>query len=229
MPHTHHNWDYVHINSIDPGRSDSCCCRRATPGRSSTSTCTPARFIWRIGGKYSSFKLGPGRRFYWQHDAAWQPGGLVSVFDNGGSPDRGEAVARVAARSQPRHQDGHAGQGSSPTRTQDAARLQPGRSAEPGDGNWLMGYGGLPNFTEYSSSGRCSRRDARPQRPGLPHLSRALERSAEDGARAGRRARAGEVTVQASWNGATRSAPGAPRGGLRRGAHRRGDRARAGL
>ena len=39
--------------------------------------------IWRIGGKHPTFKPGRGTVFRFQHDATWQPGGLVSVFDNG--------------------------------------------------------------------------------------------------------------------------------------------------
>ena len=40
-------------------------------------------------------------------------------------------------------------------------------------GNWLMGYGGLPNFTEYDSSGHVLLdAHARPERAGLPHLPR---------------------------------------------------------
>ena len=57
---------------------------------------------WRLGGAHSSFKLGPGTRFYWQHDAELQPGGLISVFDNGSDPAEGEAVARAAARRRTR-------------------------------------------------------------------------------------------------------------------------------
>ena len=53
-----------------------------------TSTCTAARFRWRFGDQHSSFKLGPGTRFYWQHDAEFQPGGLISLFDNGSDPPK---------------------------------------------------------------------------------------------------------------------------------------------
>ena len=79
-----------------PGPPATCCSRRATPGRCMTSTCTPGRSSGGSGASTASFKLGPGTAFHWQHDAAWQPGGLVSVFDNGGAAE-GEAVARAAA------------------------------------------------------------------------------------------------------------------------------------
>ena len=43
---------------------------------------------WRLGGNRSSFKLGAGTHTYWQHDAEWQPGGSISVFDNGSDPPK---------------------------------------------------------------------------------------------------------------------------------------------
>ena len=86
MPHTTSNWDYVHVNSIDPGPDGTCCCRRATPGRSTTSTCTPAASSGGSAASTRASSAAPGTLFYWQHDARWQPGGLVSVFDNGSSP-----------------------------------------------------------------------------------------------------------------------------------------------
>jgi len=73
------------------------------------------------------------------------------------------------------------------------------------DGNWLMGYGGLPNFTEYDDSGGVlldgtlgkgvqdfrTYLDAWSGQP-LTKPSVAAQASG-----------AGAVTVEASWNGAT--------------------------
>src|SRR5665213_42017 len=85
MPHTSGNWDYVHVNSIDPGPDGLLLSARNTWTIYNVDMHTGA-FIWRIGGKFPGFKRGPGTSFYWQHDARWEPGGLVSVFDNGASP-----------------------------------------------------------------------------------------------------------------------------------------------
>ena len=38
--------------------------------------------VWRLGGKRSDFKLGPGARFNLQHDARMLDDGTVSLFDN---------------------------------------------------------------------------------------------------------------------------------------------------
>ena len=37
---------------------------------------------WTLGGKSSSFKLGPGADFEWQHDVRLQPDSTVSLYDD---------------------------------------------------------------------------------------------------------------------------------------------------
>ena len=72
-------------------------------------------------------------------------------------------------------------------------------------GNWLMGYGGLPNFTEYSNSGHVvfdatlgpNVQDFRTYlSPWSGTPKTAPQIAAQSGA-------GGAVTVEASWNGAT--------------------------
>ena len=112
---------------------------------------------WRLGGSHSSFKLGAGTRFYWQHDAEWQPGGLISVFDNGSDPPK-EKQSRglLLDPNTGSHSVTLVKQFTNPTKTLlaesqgNTLNLGPGESTA---GNWLMGYGGLPNFTEYDPSG----------------------------------------------------------------------------
>ena len=41
---------------------------------------------WELGGKRSSFKMGPGAATAWQHDAIQQPDGAITFFDNGAFP-----------------------------------------------------------------------------------------------------------------------------------------------
>ncbi len=41
------------------------------------------RILWTLGGKHSSFKIGRGANFEWQHDAAMLPDGTITVFDDG--------------------------------------------------------------------------------------------------------------------------------------------------
>jgi len=159
-PKASYPWDYVHINSVDPSPSTE-------PGDvllSSRNTWTlydvdlhTGGFRWRLGGSHSSFKLGAGTRFYWQHDAEWQPGGLISVFDNGSDPPK-EKQSRglLLDPNLTTHTVSLVKQFTNPTKTllaESQGNTLNLSGADDTAGNWLMGYGGLPNFTEYDSSG----------------------------------------------------------------------------
>jgi hypothetical protein len=206
MPHTTVNWDYVHVNSIDPGPDGLLLSARNTWTIYDVNMHTGA-FIWRIGGKFPSFKRAPGTFFYWQHDARWEPGGLVSVFDNGSDPteekqsrglllDPNTATKTVTLVKQ----------FTNPKATLLASSQ--GDLLPLSGGNWLMGYGGLPNFTEYSSSGAVlfdatlglrvqDFRTFLAPWSGEPKTLPAVAAQASG---------SGATTVEASWNGATQVA-----------------------
>ncbi len=159
-PKASYPWDYVHINSIARSRA-------AISGDvllSSRNTWTlydvdihSGAIRWRLGGSHSSFKLGPGTRFYWQHDAEWQPGGLISVFDNGSDPPKEKQSRGLLLKPDlADHTVTLVKQFINPTKTLLASsqgNLLNLSAREDTAGNWLMGYGGLPNFTEYDPSG----------------------------------------------------------------------------
>ena len=197
-------WDYVHINSIDPGRSgDVLLSARSTSALYDVDVHSGG-LRWRLGGRYSSFKLGAGAAFYWQHDARFQPGGVISLFDNGSEPPK-EKQSRglLLSVDQTRRSVSLVRQFANPTRTLLSASQ--GSMAPLAGGNWLLGYGRLPNLTEFDALGHVlldatlgkdvqdysvdlSRWTGRPRtRPSM--LATPL---------AGRR-----VRVDVSWNGAT--------------------------
>jgi hypothetical protein len=216
-------WDYVHINSISPGPASQTEAAGADqPGDvllSSRSTWTlydvnmrTGGFVWRLGDRGSSFKLGPGTRFYWQHDAEWQPGGLISVFDNGSDPPKekqsrgllldpntaAHTVTLVKQFTNPHYTLLASSQGN----------LLNLSTANNTAGNWMMGYGGLPNFTEHSPSGAVlldgtlgkNVQDFRTYlSPWSGHPTSAPSLAVQSGTGTG----GGKLTVAASWNGAT--------------------------
>jgi hypothetical protein len=166
-PKASYPWDYVHINSISPGPESGAGTGADRPGQvllSSRNTWTlydvnmhTGSIAWRLGGSHSSFKLGGGTRFYWQHDSEWQPGGLISVFDNGSDPPK-EKQSRglLLDPNTSNHTVTLLKQFTNPSKTLLASsqgNLLNLSSGESTSGNWLMGYGGLPNFTEYDPSG----------------------------------------------------------------------------
>jgi hypothetical protein len=44
------------------------------------------RVVWTLGGRDSSFEMGPGTNFEWQHDARLHGDGKLSLFDDGALP-----------------------------------------------------------------------------------------------------------------------------------------------
>jgi Arylsulfotransferase (ASST) len=146
-------WDYIHINSIDPGSSGDVLLSARNSWTLYDVDMHSGGFRWRLGGPHSSFHAGPGTSFYWQHDAEFQPGGLVSVFDNAADPQKEPQTRGLLLDPNL----------STRTVTLVKAFVNPARKllAEsqgnlfslPG-GDWLMGYGRLPSLTEYSPSGQ---------------------------------------------------------------------------
>ena len=145
-------WDYIHINSADPGTAGDVLLSARNSWTLYDVDMHSGGFIWRLGGSHSSFKLGPGARFYWQHDAEFQPGGLISLFDNGSDPpEEKQSRGLLLAPNLAHHTVSLAKQFTNPTTTL-LSESQGNVQSLPG-GNWLLGYGRLPNFTEFDASG----------------------------------------------------------------------------
>ncbi len=205
-------WDYVHINSISPEPSSPA--GAGQPGNvmlSSRNTWTlydvnmhTGGYNWLLGdGKHSSFRLGSGVRFYWQHDAEFQPGGLISLFNNASDPPKERESSGLLLRPDfSNHTVALVKRFANPSKTLLASSQ--GDTLSLSGGDWLLGYGGLPNFTEFSSSGHVLLdgtlgKDVQDFRTylfpwsGQPSTAPAI---AVQAAAAG-------ATVEASWNGAT--------------------------
>jgi Arylsulfotransferase (ASST) len=212
-PKEDYPWDYVHINSISPG-GEGGASKSGEVLLSSRNTWTlydvdidSGGVRWRLGGDHSSFKLGPGTRTYWQHDAAWQPGGLISVFDNGSDPPmEKQSRGLILDPNLKTHTVTLVKQFVNPTKTL-LASSQGDMLSLPG-GNWLMGYGGLPNFTEYDAAGHVlldgtlgkNVQDFRTYLfPWSGQPTTAPSAVAAPGA-------GGTIAVSVSWNGATQVA-----------------------
>jgi hypothetical protein len=197
-------WDYAHVNSIDPGIAGDVLLSARNTSALYDVDVHSGGVRWRLGGKRSSFRLGPGAAFYWQHDAAFQPGGRVSLFDNGSEPpkekqSRGLLVTISSATDSVSLER----QFVNPTRTLLSASQ--GSMVRLARGNWLLGYGRLANFTEFDPTGRVLF-DAT--------LGEGVQDfSVEQAAWRGRPRTAaslsatllgpGNVMLQVSWNGAT--------------------------
>jgi hypothetical protein len=146
-------FDYFHINSLDIGRhGDLLISARNTWTLYDINSHTGA-LLWRLAGKRSSFTLGPNVQFAFQHDARWLPNGEISLFDDEGfppikPPSRAEVIkldlqANTATLANQLVRTA----GPLSTGSQGNAQALPG-------GGWMVGWGGLPNMTEFDAQGQ---------------------------------------------------------------------------
>jgi hypothetical protein len=197
-------WDYAHLNSIDPGTHGDVLVSVRNTWTLYDIDIRTGRFRWRIGGSASSFKLGRGASFYWQHDARFQAGGLISVFDNGSDPPKEKQSRGLLLRlDEATHSVSLVRAFTNPSHTL-LSESQGNALSLPG-GGWLLGYGRLPNFTEFDASGRVLLDGT--LGPEVQSFKTLLSpwhgRPGGSPSLALRHATGGVVDVAVSWNGAT--------------------------
>jgi hypothetical protein len=197
-------WDYAHVNSVEPGRDGDVLLSARSTWALYDVDIHSGGVRWRLGGKRSSFNLGPGAAFYWQHDARFQGRGRISLFDNGSEPPKEKQSRGLLLSLLPKTRSvSLVSQFVNPTRTLLAASQ--GSMSELEGGNWLLGYGRLPDFTEFAPDGRVLF-DAT-LGAGVQDFSVSLSRwqgrpRTQPSVLAKRLAR-DRVEVHVSWNGAT--------------------------
>jgi arylsulfotransferase ASST len=79
-------FDYFHLNAIDVDHDNNLIISARNTFAVYKVDHKSGEVIWRLGGKNSDFKMGPGARFTSQHDARRQPDGTLTIFDNGAPP-----------------------------------------------------------------------------------------------------------------------------------------------
>ncbi|HEX5465881.1 MAG TPA: arylsulfotransferase family protein [Candidatus Limnocylindrales bacterium] len=146
-------YDYFHINSVDEaGDGDLLVSARHTWCVYKIRR-TTGEVVWRLGGTRSDFRLGPGVRFAWQHDARHQEDGTLSIFDDGahGPPPQFEKVSRgIVLRL-----DEAAGRASLVRAYShpDILAASQGSMQVLDDGHAFLGWGNVAAFTEYDADG----------------------------------------------------------------------------
>ncbi len=79
-------WDWFHINSIDLEPDQNLLISSRNTWSVYQVGHTFGEVLWTLGGKSSTFSLGPGVRFAWQHDATLLADGSIQIFDNEDTP-----------------------------------------------------------------------------------------------------------------------------------------------
>ncbi len=205
-------FDYFHINSVDVGHDGDLLIDARNTWAAYDVDAKTGRVSWELGGKHSSFKLGPGTVTAWQHDARWQPDGAITFFDNGASPQihpQSRAIEIVLEESN---------MTATMTRREEhrnplVAGSQGNVQALP-DGDWMIGWGEAGYSSEVDAAGRVLFNAHLPPSwesyrtyvlpwSGQPPQPPAIAVAPAKGAHGGTTPADGRTTVYASWNGAT--------------------------
>jgi hypothetical protein len=204
-------FDFFHLNSIDVLKDGSL----LVSGRNTWAVYDLApdsgQIQWQLGGKHSSFAMGRGTATAWQHDPRELPDGTISIFDNGASPPIHKQSRAIVVSLNLQHHTA--------TLVSQLTRPSPLMAESQGDaqllsnGNWLVGWGQIPDFSEFSPSGQLlldahfpagdeSYRDLSFEWTGMPAHRPAFALQPPGAGDAS----GSPGTVYASWNGATQVA-----------------------
>ncbi len=196
-------YDYFHVNSVavEPG-GKLLVSARNTHAVYEIDRRTGA-VVWRLGGKRSTFSMGAGTSFAWQHDVRRQPDGTITIFDDGAAPaveTRSRALrlrVDLATRTVTLIRSYASPDGI-------LAKSQ-GNMQVLANGDVLVGWGSVPRVTEFREDGAVVFDAALPKNDdsyrayrfpwqATPATRPAVAVEDRDG---------GDVAVFASWNGAT--------------------------
>lgn len=198
-------WDYFHLNSIDPESNGNLLISARSTWAAYQLEKGTGRVLWRLGGNRSSFKMGPGTKTAWQHDARLLGNGEVTFFDDGANPPIHKQSRALRIRI-----DAHSHRATLVSslvhRSPPLLAASQGNAQNLPGGNTLVGYGGIPAISDYAEDGsllfdahqpfdftfyRAFRYpwSARPATP--PSILASANNTGE------------ETIVYASWNGAT--------------------------
>jgi Arylsulfotransferase (ASST) len=196
-------YDYFHLNSISIAPDGGLLLSARNTSAVYKVSRSTGQVAWRLGGKRSSFTMGPGTRFWFQHHVLPQGEDGLSIFDDGGSPPKephsraillslDTGAMRAALRRSYAHPAG-------------LAAANQGSMQVLADGEVLVGWGNLPYFSQFTANGALILDG---QFPVGDQSYRAFTAAwtghpADKPAAAARVNPAGGSVVYASWNGAT--------------------------
>ena len=144
-------WDWFHINAVSEHGGDLLVDSRNTWAAYEVDA-RSGQVAWRLGGKQSSFAMGPSAAPAYQHDVREEPDGTISFFDNGGTP-KVHPQSRVIVLSLNR-QSMTASLVSSFTHSPPLSAPSQGDFQPLAGGNWFVGWGQEPYFSEFTPEGK---------------------------------------------------------------------------
>jgi hypothetical protein len=196
-------YDFFHLNSINVDRDGSLLLSARNTWSVYDVAAATGAINWRLGGKRSSFQEATSTKTAWQHDARELPDGTISLFDNGSSPTVHPQSRGVVLQLNPTA--GSVSLIGQLTHTPGLVVESEGNVQALPNGDWFLGWGQEPFFSELSPQGTTlfdahfpvhtrSYRSFRFPWVGVPEHPPVFAYES-----AGK----GKGTVYASWNGAT--------------------------
>ncbi|HEX3909313.1 MAG TPA: arylsulfotransferase family protein [Solirubrobacteraceae bacterium] len=197
-------WDFFHMNSISPdpwGDGNFLISSRNTWAAYEINHSSGA-VEWRIGGKKPSFHMGAGTGTAFQHDARWQPDHTITIFDNGAVPKAHPYSRAIHERIDFAHHS--VSLLSRDVRTPALLSGSQGDNQVLANGDWFVGWGEDPYFTEFNAAGQIVF-DAHLPYPVQVYRAFRFEWNAVPATVPSivLKAAGAGTTVYASWNGAT--------------------------
>jgi hypothetical protein len=145
-------FDYFHINSLNVDQDGTILVSARNTWAAYDVSPMTGQILWRLGGKRSSFTMGPGTTTAWQHDVRELGNGVFSIFDNGASPKVHSQSRGVLVHVDTQQMTATlAGQVTHPS-----PLLAPsqGNLEQLQNGDWFAGWGQVPYVSEFNSSGQ---------------------------------------------------------------------------
>jgi arylsulfotransferase ASST len=197
-------YDYFHLNSIEVEPNGNLLVSARNTHALYEIDRKTKKVLWRLGGKKSDFKMGPGTNFAWQHDARRHADGTITIFDNGAAPPV-EKFSRILVL----RVDEQAKRATLVRSYHHPKRLLApfeGNAQFLPNGNIVVGWGAWPYLSEFSRSGKLlfDAYFGHGKPPGKDADSYRVYRFPWQGQPKNRPAVVvADETAYASWNGAT--------------------------
>jgi Arylsulfotransferase (ASST) len=200
-------YDYFHINSIQQERDGSLIISARNTWAAYKISPRTGRVIWTLGGKHSTFGLGSGAAFAFQHSVRVRArNNSVVVFDDGAGPpvvhDQSRALTLTLDPRRKTVTVARVEQHSPPLLASFEGDVQSLRN-----GDQFVGWGQQPYFTEFNARGQVVF-DGRFVDANSSYRAYRYQWSATPGTRPALAASTtgGQTTISVSWNGATTAA-----------------------
>jgi hypothetical protein len=141
-------YDYVHANSIEVDEDGNLIVSARNTSALYKVDRSTGRIKWRLGGKKSDFAIGANAGFSYQHDARRRADGTISLFD-----DESGATTSRAIRLNVDENAKTVSLAEALIRPDPLAVSSQGNMQLLPNGNWFVGWGAQPFFTEFAPDG----------------------------------------------------------------------------